>query len=135
MTFEQLENAQFRALSEPSLIQARYGINQTIDQAKSVLDSVGPNEALSRLCSIGYGHLASLADSALDRTRYRNLALKVCRDGLTSSPSSAVLATAYANAAVDWFYDSFAIADYIGRRSVLSGARKHCERRKRPRIT
>ena len=125
---EELERAQVRALSEPAVVHARHGITRTVELAKQLLGLGAPAERLIRICSVGYGHLANLADFALDRTKYRNRALAIAHDGLANAPLSSILATTYANCSVDWFYDSFAIDDLIGRRSALAVARKTCER-------
>jgi hypothetical protein len=123
---QRLEYTLSSALSESNLVRARQALQDMIDRANRLLQTA-PADELRRLCSLGYGYLASLADRASDRVRYRALALKACSDGLKATPNSAVLASTYANAVVDWSYDPFAPVNRKLMLGNLSRAWRNCK--------
>ena len=123
-----LESLLAAALSEPSVVRARHLISSVIQDAKTAIANGGDHQDLSRIACVAYGHLAGISDDPTGRARYRALGLGLCSRALKANPTSAALATTYANAAVDWFYDSFATVDADRLRSTLATARKNCER-------
>ena len=122
-----LEHELSNALTEPHLVRARQSLNRVVERSNILLKSNSADE-LRRVCSLAYSHLASLADTASRRARYRALALKVCSDGLKVTPNSGTLASTYANAVVDWAYDPFAPTNRKLMLGNLSRSWRNCKK-------
>ena len=125
---EQIEHALTTVLSEPSSVRARHGLKKIVESSQQRIKLGDTNELLFRLAALGHAHLADLEDTAAKRAQNRALALRTCTEGLAINASSAILAATYANAVVDWFYDSFATRDIARLTSALAKAKKQCQK-------
>ncbi len=125
---EQLEERMYGALTLTSQFDCRRALDHLITSTKKLHDDHTEDDGILRIRALVFGHLASLSSNASERTKYRALSLRTCSDRLKEYPDSSVLVTTYANAAVDWFFDSLSMSDQFRLRGVLARARKECQR-------
>jgi len=125
---EHLEEQMYGALSLASQFDCRKTFDRLITSTKKLYDDHPEDDGILRIRALVFGHLASLSSNASERQKYRALSLRACSNRLKENPDSSVLVTTYANAAVDWFFDSFSLSDQFRLRGVLARARKECQR-------
>lgn len=125
---EQLEEQMYGAMSLVSQFDCRRVFDRLITSTKELYNDHPEDDGILRIRALVFGHLASLSSNASERQKYRALSLRTCSDRLKENPDSSILVTTYANAAVDWFFDSFSLSDQFRLRGVLARARKECLR-------
>ncbi len=125
---EQLQKQLYDALSLTSQFDCRRALNRLITITNKLHNDHSEYDEILRIRALAFGYLASISSNASERQKYRAFSLRTCSDRLKEHPDSSVLVTTYANAAVDWFFDSFSLSDHFRLRGVLARARKECQR-------
>lgn len=116
------------AISDRNAYRAAGSLRRLIANAGAKLPGAegSEREQLRVVMMTAHGHLASMSNRFVDRRRHRSYALRVGSEGLIEAPTSASLAIAYAEAVVDWGYDSLCPSDRSHLQANLASAWRNC---------